>query len=555
MALPGIQPQSPRVLAWLLGGLLYRTLVALWLLPGFDEAYYYLYSRHLNWSYFDHPPLVAFTTGVGWWLTGQVSPFTIRLGALALYTLSLMLLYRAASRLYGLAAGHMTLAIVSLVPLLTIAFGILTSPDNGLMLAWSATLLVAIEEFFPPVVTAAAKAYRPSWRLALLGLLVGLACLSKYHGFILGLGLVGFCLTNRPYRSALTSPWTLAALGLFVLILFPLWYWNSQHQWISFRFQLGLRFEDSSGNSPFSWVQMVGYWLLSNLYLFPLFGFPLWWVLGRRTAGAIGHGSGLANAGLSTPVTSPADQSPYPLALILWLSWPIVLLFTLLGGKQQILPAWPAPGYWGAVILLGVQGVIWRRQRPAWVRRWLWGSGWFLATLSVLALLHLQLGVFQRPNHHTPWAGLVPVDQDGSTELIHTQQLRRLLAADPEVQEVLRETAFIFTNEYYLGGYIAMALPAPTDPPVTAFSQDPRGFAFWFDQGEWLGKDALWVTLERFVTDPEILNQYRPLFKAITPLTTLDLKRGGAVTETLHVFRCQEFRQIYPYPYGPAAEG
>jgi hypothetical protein len=45
------------------------------------------------------------------------------------------------------------------------------------------------------------------------------------------------------------------------------------------------------------------------------------------------------------------------------------------------------------------------------------------------------------------------------------------------------------------------------------------------------------------------------LFKTITPLTTLDLKRGGAVTETVHVFRCQEFLQIYPYPYGPVARG
>src|SRR3954451_18303358 len=24
-----------------------------------DEAYYWLYSQHLQWSYFDHPPMVA----------------------------------------------------------------------------------------------------------------------------------------------------------------------------------------------------------------------------------------------------------------------------------------------------------------------------------------------------------------------------------------------------------------------------------------------------------------------------------------------------------------
>ena len=73
------QKANQSVLFWLLGGLLFRSFVAFWLYPGFDEAYYYLYSIHLDWSYFDHPVLVALLTGIGPWLTGEVSQFTIRL--------------------------------------------------------------------------------------------------------------------------------------------------------------------------------------------------------------------------------------------------------------------------------------------------------------------------------------------------------------------------------------------------------------------------------------------------------------------------------------------
>lgn len=51
------------VIALLIGGLLFRVVIAVWLYPGFDEAYYYLYTLHLDLSYFDHPPLVALTTG------------------------------------------------------------------------------------------------------------------------------------------------------------------------------------------------------------------------------------------------------------------------------------------------------------------------------------------------------------------------------------------------------------------------------------------------------------------------------------------------------------
>jgi len=537
---------SSGLLALILGGLLYRTLVAIWLFPGFDEAYYYLYSRHLHWSYFDHPPVVAWTTGLGWWLTGVISPLTIRLGALGLYCVSLGLLYGTATYLFSAAAGVMTVALVTLIPLFTIGFGILTAPDTGLILFWSATLFTAAWEFFPQNGQRrygwADVPYRPTWRIALLGLWVGLACLSKYHGFVLGLSLVGFCLACAPYRSALRSPWTGVALGLFVITLLPLWLWNSQHDWISFRFQLGMRFDRPQETAPFSLGQMVGYWLISVAYLFPLFGLPLWWVTARKSFQP-GH--------LRLLMTVNPDVELAKDALILWLSLPIMLLFTLLGGKQQILPAWPAPGYWGVVILLGQQAVLWQQQRPRVIRRWLWGSGLFLVALSVVTMLHLQLGFLQQPSRYAPFGGLVPVDQDGSTELLDTGQMRQLIAADPALIATLEEVDFVFTNEYYLGGYLGMAIHPLQDLPITAFSQDPRGFAFWFDQTDWLGQDALYITLERFVADPAIMAQYSPLFNQIEPLTTLPLRRGGAVTETLHIYRATDFQQPYDYPYGP----
>ncbi|MGB3312417.1 MAG: glycosyltransferase family 39 protein [Nodosilinea sp.] len=539
------------LLALVLGGLLYRTIVAFWMLPGFDEAYYYLYSRYLSWSYFDHPPIVALTTGVGWWLTGIISPFTLRLGALVLYCISLGLLYLAAVRLFSAAVGQMTVAIVTLIPLFAIAFGILNSPDNGLILFWSATLLVAAWEFFPSrsrlghdgLIQAT---YVPTWRIALLGLTVALACLSKYHGFVLGISLVGFCAAYRPYRVALRSPWMLLAIAVFGLTLFPLWYWNSQHDWISFRFQLGMRFDGNTGSSGFSLGQMVGYWLLSIVYLFPLFGFPLWWVAAKQSGKQ-------ALFWVSPSLSGGEAEDHYKQALILWLSLPIMLLFTLLGGKQQILPAWPAPGYWGVAILLAAQVLVWQRQRPRLIRRWLWGSGLFLASLSMVALLHLRLGILQQPSTYAILGGLVPVEQDGSTELIDTTQMQRLFASTPEVRAALDQVGFVFTNEYYLGGYFAMAIHPLVYLPVTAFSQDPRGFAFWYNPQNWVGQDGLYMTIDRFTETDEIIDRYRPLFDSIEPLATVPLRRGGAVTETIHVYRANNLRRAYEYPYGASA--
>ncbi len=36
-----------------------------------DEAYYWVYSRHLDWGYFDHPPMVALLIKMGYGLFHQ----------------------------------------------------------------------------------------------------------------------------------------------------------------------------------------------------------------------------------------------------------------------------------------------------------------------------------------------------------------------------------------------------------------------------------------------------------------------------------------------------
>jgi hypothetical protein len=177
----------------------------------------------------------------------------------------------------------------------------------------------------------------------------------------------------------------------------------------------------------------------------------------------------------------------------------------------------------------------------------------FLASLSAVALLHLRLGILQQPSTYALFGGLLPVEQDGSTELIDTSQLRQQFASTPELRQALNEVGFVFTNEYYLGGYLAMGIHPVVDLPVTAFSQDPRGFAFWFNPQDWVGQDALYMTIDRFVQDDEILDRYRPLFDSIEPLGTIPLMRGGEVTETIHIYRANNLRQAYEYPYGPSA--
>ena len=56
-----------------------------------DEAYYWLYSRFLDWGYFDHPPMVAIYIRIGDSLVH--SEFGVRLMTVLSSTLSLYILW------------------------------------------------------------------------------------------------------------------------------------------------------------------------------------------------------------------------------------------------------------------------------------------------------------------------------------------------------------------------------------------------------------------------------------------------------------------------------
>lgn len=525
------------VLFWLIGGLLFRSIIAFWLHPGFDETYYYVYSQNLNWSYFDHPILVALITGFGPWITGEVSQFTIRFGTLILHTGSLLLLYLTSAQLFSKKAAQLTLAIASISPIFPIAFGILTLPDSPLMFFWTASLYCAAHEFFPQHPTSSTPiSYRPTYRLAILSILVGLSCLGKYHGFVLGAGLLMFCLTSPRHRCVLISPWAWLGLGLFFITISPILLWNMQHDWVSLRFQS----ERGIPKRSYNLLGVVGIFLAEVAYLFPTFGLPLWWLSVRSILTPIQKLFSKKNQLFEGDFNSKQ-------LLILWVSLPLIFGFTLMGGYQQILPSWPMPGFWGITLLLGQQAVNWQSH---WVKRWLTGSGIIIGTSLIIALLHVTTGTFQKPSQYALLGGFLSPQDDPSTELFDIQQLRNGFAESPVLSTALRNSSFVFTNGYYLGGPIGMALIPLFHTPVTCFSADMRGFAFWSRPDQWVGKDGLYVTISRFHKKQNLTDGYREYFSSLQEIGTVPIRRGGAVTEVFYVYQGKQLLKPYPRIYG-----
>ncbi|MCL6434404.1 MAG: glycosyltransferase family 39 protein [Leptolyngbyaceae cyanobacterium HOT.MB2.61] len=536
----------------LLGGLLVRTAIALSLPPGFDEAYYYLYTQHLDWSYFDHPLMVALSTGLGPWITGEVSQFTIRLGTLLLHTGALWLLYLTSLWLFSSQAAVLTLAIASLIPIFLVGFGVLTLPDAPLIFFWTATVYGAVREFWP------LHPYTPTYRLAIIGLLVGLACLSKYHGLALGFGLLGFCLTSPRPRAALRSPWMVLSFSLFLLAITPILIWNIQHDWVSLRFQSGRAVPDRS----YSMLDLLVTFLAGVAYLFPTFGFPLWWVSLKTASNQLskfwrtrkvkkgnkGEARGeIAEVNLTLKLP-PYSPFPTPQSLLLWLSLPLILGFTLMGGYRLILPTWAMPGFWSATLLLGWRAAEWQHKFPRLVQRWLWGSGVAIALCLLVALLHVNSGILQKPSRYALLGGFLSPTADASIQLIDIRQLRAGFADSANLRDEMQRTDYLFTNDLYLAGQVGMALAALPHKPITCFEQDLRGFAFWSRREEWVGKDGLLVTPAHRAE--RTLAQYQGYFEKVQKVAEIPIDRGGAVVQVIEFYRCDRLLKPYPRPYG-----
>ncbi|MGK7913398.1 MAG: ArnT family glycosyltransferase [Synechococcus sp.] len=505
----------------LLVGLLVRGLVALYLPAGFDEAYYYAYTLHPSLSYFDHPALVALSTGVGPWILGNVSPFSIRFGSLLLFTLSLWLLYRTGDRLFGKPAGWFTLAIATCSPIFQLGFGTLTLPDSPLMLGWTACLYVASQEFFPRESSPNHHAYRPTARLAIASLLVGLACLGKYHGAALGFGLVLFCLLSHRHRRALWSKWVALGLVLFAIAISPLLVWNAQHDWASFAFQFGR----AASDAPYRLDSLLVTWLLGIAYLFPTIGFTMWWAISRASWATL-QPSFRGNGDLGKNDLNNSDRI-LRYRFLLCVSLPIIVVFTWMGGYRSILPTWPMPGFWGVTLLLGSLTAEWWRRYPRAVWFWLWSSGLTSSLLMLVASMHIHAGLLQSPST-TAFLPLIPVENDASTELLDIRQIRSGIADSPDLQAALNDAEFVATGDWFLSGYVAMAIAPLSDAPVICIGPDPRGFAYWDEPSLWGGRSGLYVATERF-GDLDRLSA--GTLEAVKPLGSFSLRRGGETVD------------------------
>lgn len=182
-----------------------------------DEAYYWVYSRFLDWGYFDHPPMVALFIRFGDTLIHNT--LGLRLLTVCTSTISIYLIWKMVSRY----VKNITLFILLFCSIVLFhVYGIITSPDAPLF-------------FFMVLFFYVYQRYVDEDKLKwsfLLAIVIACMLYSKYHGILVLFFTIlsNFKLFRRP------SFWLI--VGLSVLAFLPHILWQVHHGYPSFYYHI-----------------------------------------------------------------------------------------------------------------------------------------------------------------------------------------------------------------------------------------------------------------------------------------------------------------------------
>ena len=417
-----------------------------------DEAYYRLWSQHLQAGYLDHPPMIAWWIRLGEMLAGDTA-LGVRLLPCLATGLTTWLVGDIARRL-GLAEAGAERAAVWYNATFTVALGgMLATPDTPACLFWTLALWCLARQW---------ERQDGRWWLG-AGLAAGLCCLSKYSGLFLAPGVFVWLLVAPGGLAQLKRPWPWLAAVLAMLVFAPNVVWNATHQWMTFDKQFG-----RIGGHGLHLGRVPEFLVTQFLLLNPLLA-----ILAARGAAQ----------GWRDRKAPDAPRILLPLAI----AAPFILYLTIHSLHDRVQGHWPVPAF-GALALCAAFAA---ETSPAWVRRAVPALG---LGLSALLLLHLA----------TPWPRL-----GGSDPALHIRAWPDF-AQEVETDRRSQGATWVGVQSYGVAAQLDAARRIPA--PVVQIADRERYFD-WQSSAD-LSGPGLVLDLERRLTAADLQRcfaQVRPL--------------------------------------------
>ena len=471
-----------------------------------DEAYQWLWSKHLALSYYSKPPLIAYTQFLSTWLWGD-TVFGVRFFSPVIAAVLSLLTLRFFAREINARAGFFLLLIMTASPLMAVG-SILMTIDPLSVLFWTAAMFAgwrAVREDAPT----------RSWLW--VGLWMGLGFLSKYTELFQWLCWAVFFALWRPARKQLRRPGPYLALLVNLVCALPVLVWNYQHDWVTVAHVA----DDAGAGSPWKpTLRFLAEFLGAELALLNPFFF----------VGMVWAAIAFWRRGRHNP----------RLVYFFSMGAPLFLIYLLHSFHSRVLPNWIAPSILPLFCLMVAY----------WDTRWRLGAGrikgWLAAGLSlglVLVVLGHNTDIIPKL---TGWR--LPVNLDPLHRVRVWSEVARV--AGEARRDLLAEgkPVFIITAHYGLTGLVSFYLPeareAVSGTPLVYYrtSATPGNqFYFWPGYTARKGENAIFIQ-ELSRGDPQPIPPPAPVaaeFESVTDLGIRSVMYHGRLCRPIQVFACR----------------
>lgn len=496
-----------------------------------DEAYQWLWSKHLDWSYYSKPPLIAVAQFIGTHLWGD-NEFGVRFLSPVIAAILSILVLRFMAREAGGRVAFITLIIVSVTPLMALGATIMTV-DPLSVLFWVCALMAGWR-------ASGAQGTTRQWMWA--GLWIGLGFLSKYTNYLQLISWLFFFALWPPARSHLRKPGPYLGLMVSLLCCLPVVIWNAQHGWITVHHVAN----DAHYGEKSHRTYVLDFFLSETAVLHPFFFVGmLWsavafWRTGRRD----------------------------PLQLYLFsMGAPVFILYLCWSFHSRIQPNWIAPSVIPLFCLMTIYWARRLRDGARWVRPLLC-AGIGVGVLAVVFLCAPNL-LGKLLQHELP----------ANLDLLHRAH------GWPEVAAVIEnarhrleaegQPVFIIGDDYGVTSEVTFYLPAAkarasSDPLVYQYitASPLNQFYFWPNYKGRAGQNAIFARdLDRpplrrdwlarwwhhdgdiytndnpvFPVPPEV----RAQFDSCTRLGVVPIISNGELVRRVQLFSCRHLHAYQP---------
>lgn len=505
-----------KILIWLLAvSAVVRGILAAWMEFGNDEVYYWTYALYPNWSHFDHPPMVGWVIQLFSLNLLFDSEFFIRLASVVFMTADTYIIYRIGKDLKDARTGLYAALLYTASIYAFVITGTFIMPDTPLMLFWLLAVWMAVIYFKRLPTQKHSDSY-----IVLFGVFAGLAMLSKYSGVFLWVGMMLYILIfdRKPLKT-----WAFyCALFISLQLVIPIWRWNLQYDFISFRFH-GNRVGGSVINLSTFGTEIAGEFFYNNPVNFML-----------------------AIIAVITAFKKKLNIEKSAQRLILCIALPLILVFLFFSLTRPTLPHWNAPAY----VLLILLSAVYLRDKHTDSDKL---PKSIIAALSVL-MVTIVIGVAEIKT------GFIPLDKHTEPEMLGRddftldmygwRQLGEKFATfrDEKVAEgIMKAEDGIVANEWFPLANLDYYVARPLNMKVMGIGWPEFLHEYlWINEkrsGFQLGEDYWFLTDSRYLKDPKKLYQW--YFREIELVGTIEIERCGRPVKNFFVYTC---KNLYDLP-------